>query len=414
MLMSGLMIFNAHPELYWGKYGANHERPWLEIGSTGDSGFLRVGLMQVPTTGVLGVSGGEQRAFPALVTIPSSYNLAAARKWHLAFAWLLVVPGLLYWLWSIAARHLQRDLAPTLDELRPSSIWRDIKNHARLLPRGRGGAPLQRSPEAELFRRAIRVGATDGVDGADDVAGRRCGMAVAAGAVRRPPVGAVNPFHLRDTASRLYLRARCDGCARRSAQRAALDCNRLVPAAARVERMSIRLSRRRLIGTLGASAGTLVLSDCDRINGSPGVQRVLGFGQELTMRAQRIMTARTALAPEFCAADMSPVFRTNGNTMPNDDAYRAHAAKRFAGWKLVVDGQVRRPLDLSLDQIRRMPTRTQITRHDCVEGWSAIGKWTGVPLKLLLDGAGVKPNARYVVFIAPTISTARLIMRASI
>ena len=132
MLMSGLMIFNAHPELYWGKYGADHERPWLAIGSAGDAGFLRVGPVQVPTTGVLGVSGGEQRAFPALVTIPSSYNLAAAREWHFAFAWLLVVPGLLYWLWSVAARHLQRDLAPTREELRPRSIWRDVKDHARL------------------------------------------------------------------------------------------------------------------------------------------------------------------------------------------------------------------------------------------------------------------------------------------
>ena len=137
MLMSGLMIFNAHPELYWGKYGADHEQPWLAIGSNGDAGFLRVGPVQVPTTGVLGVSGGEQRAFPALVTIPSSYNLAAAREWHFTFAWLLVVPGLLYWLWSIAARHLQRDLAPTLDELRPRSIWQDVKDHARLrFPKG--------------------------------------------------------------------------------------------------------------------------------------------------------------------------------------------------------------------------------------------------------------------------------------
>ncbi len=162
--------------------------------------------------------------------------------------------------------------------------------------------------------------------------------------------------------------------------------------------MSLHLSRRRLIGALGAGAGTLVLSGCDRINGSPAVQRVLGVGQGLTMRVQRIVTDRTALAPEFGAADMSPLFRTNGNTMPENEAYQAHVANRFADWKLVVDGQVRRPLELSLHQIRSMPARTQITRHDCVEGWSAIGKWTGVPLKLLLDAAGVKPSVRYVVF----------------
>ena len=137
MLMSGLMIFNAHPELYWGKYGADHERPWLEIGSDNDAGFLRIGPVQVPTTGVLGVSGGDQRAFPAIVTIPSGYDLAGARNWHFAFAWLLVVPGLLYWIWGFAARHVQRDLAPTREELKPSRIWRDIKDHARLrFPKG--------------------------------------------------------------------------------------------------------------------------------------------------------------------------------------------------------------------------------------------------------------------------------------
>ena len=162
--------------------------------------------------------------------------------------------------------------------------------------------------------------------------------------------------------------------------------------------MSPVVTRRRLIGSLGAGSAGLLLSGCDRISAAPPVRRLLGFGEDVTMSAQRIVTDRTALAPEFKPSDMSPVFRTNGNTMPNDSAYQAHAAAKFAGWRLVVDGQVARPLMLSLDQIRRMPARTQITRHDCVEGWSAIGQWTGVPLKLLLDGAGVKPATRYVVF----------------
>ena len=132
MLMSGLMIFNAHPQLYWGQYGANHERPWLAIGSDNGAGFLRIGPVTVPTTGVLGIAGGEERAFPALVTIPSGYDLAAARQWHFAFAWLLLVPGLLFWVWGVASRHVQRDLAPTVDELRPRNLWQDVKDHARL------------------------------------------------------------------------------------------------------------------------------------------------------------------------------------------------------------------------------------------------------------------------------------------
>ena len=158
------------------------------------------------------------------------------------------------------------------------------------------------------------------------------------------------------------------------------------------------LTRRRLIRSLAVGGSGLILSGCDRIVASPSVQNVVGLGEGLTHRAQRVVINRSALAPEFAASDMSPSFRTNGNTMPASDAYRAHADARFADWRLGVDGLVRRPQRLSLAQIRAMPARTQITRHDCVEGWSAIGKWTGLPLKLALDDAGVLPSARYVVF----------------
>lgn len=158
------------------------------------------------------------------------------------------------------------------------------------------------------------------------------------------------------------------------------------------------LSRRKLIGSIGAGAGSLLLAGCDRIVASPTVKHVLGVGEGLTRRAQRLVIDPRALAREYPASDMSPNFRTNGNTMPNSSAYQAHADRRFADWRLVVDGLVRRPMTLSLAQIRAMPTRTQITRHDCVEGWSAIGKWTGLPLKPLLDAAGPLPAAHYVVF----------------
>ena len=132
MLMSGAMIFNAHPRLYWGKYGANNDVPWLVIGHTGTAGFLQLGQVTIPTTGVLGHTATSDRAFPPLVTIPSHYSLADARQWHFAFAWLLVVPGLLFWAWGLVSRHIQRDLAPTPHELRPAHIWQDIKDHARL------------------------------------------------------------------------------------------------------------------------------------------------------------------------------------------------------------------------------------------------------------------------------------------
>ncbi len=131
------MIFNAHPRLYWGQYGANYDYAWLEIGSAHDHGFLRIGKLMIDTTGFLGRwtdSSGHAwtYAIPGWATLPGVYDLAGAREWHFAFAWLLVVPGLLYWLWSFGDRHVQRDLTPSAEELEPRSIWRSIKAHARL------------------------------------------------------------------------------------------------------------------------------------------------------------------------------------------------------------------------------------------------------------------------------------------
>jgi DMSO/TMAO reductase YedYZ molybdopterin-dependent catalytic subunit len=162
--------------------------------------------------------------------------------------------------------------------------------------------------------------------------------------------------------------------------------------------VSVHVSRRRLIGSLGAGAGGLLLAGCDKINASPAVQGLLGLGETATFTAQRIVSDRAALAPEYAASDMSPIFRTNGNSMPRSTDYAAHVANNFADWRLVVDGLVARRLSLSLDQIRAAPRRTQITRHDCVEGWSAIGQWTGLPLGMLLKQAGLRSGARYIVF----------------
>jgi len=135
MLMSGLMIFNAHPRLYWGHYGANTDPAWLEIGSTPTSGYLRIGSLRVGTTGFLGhrVEDGRvnRRAFPGWMTIPSSYSLAAGRRWHLAFAWLLSMGLIIYVGYSLASRHA-RKLTPRLSELKPGHLWQDLKQHARL------------------------------------------------------------------------------------------------------------------------------------------------------------------------------------------------------------------------------------------------------------------------------------------
>ncbi len=141
MLMSGLMIFNAHPRLYWGQYGANFDHPWLEIGAADHRGFLRVGALTVDTTGLLGlreVDGRVQtKAFPGWATIPTDYNLALSRRWHLTFAWVFALGIIFYGLWSLANGHLRRDLVPTAEEVKPSHVWQDVKHHATLnFPKG--------------------------------------------------------------------------------------------------------------------------------------------------------------------------------------------------------------------------------------------------------------------------------------
>jgi DMSO/TMAO reductase YedYZ molybdopterin-dependent catalytic subunit len=154
------------------------------------------------------------------------------------------------------------------------------------------------------------------------------------------------------------------------------------------------MKRRSLLVGFGAS----LLAGCSKIGESQPMQKLFDLAEGWHRGAQRALGGREALAREFSPADISPYFRGNGTTDPPEAAYKAHAAAGFADWKLTVGGLVEQPLELSLAQVRALPQRTQITRHDCVEGWSAIGQWTGPRLSTLLDMAKVKPEARYVVF----------------
>jgi DMSO/TMAO reductase YedYZ molybdopterin-dependent catalytic subunit len=158
-----------------------------------------------------------------------------------------------------------------------------------------------------------------------------------------------------------------------------------------------RSSRRRFLARgLGAFAA-LALSGCDALSRSEWFPKVLGVGEKLSRSAHHLL-GRAAMAQEFTEADLSPEFRSNGTALPNSQAYQRLAAAGFADYRLEVGGLVQRPASLSLAELRALPSRTQITRHDCVEGWSAIGKWKGAKLSALLDAVGAKPEARYVVF----------------
>jgi len=157
-------------------------------------------------------------------------------------------------------------------------------------------------------------------------------------------------------------------------------------------------SRRNFLARAGAGLASLTLAGCTSLSEQKWVVDLLSEVEILTRRAQRLFAGTHALAPEFTKADIAPVFRANGTLNPDTADYNAEAANGFAGWRIEVGGLVERPLSLSLAALRAMPSRTQITRHDCVEGWSCIGEWKGVPLRLVLAAAKPTDQARYVVF----------------
>jgi DMSO/TMAO reductase YedYZ molybdopterin-dependent catalytic subunit len=156
--------------------------------------------------------------------------------------------------------------------------------------------------------------------------------------------------------------------------------------------------RRGFIARVAAGGVALLASGCDKLSRTEWFPRALGSAEPLTRGAQRLLTPRKSMAQEFDETDLSPEFRSNGTSEPDDPRYRELARNGFAGYELRVEGLVAKPRSFTLAQLRALPSRTQITRHDCVEGWSAIGKWTGVPLHALLYLVEPQPAARYVVF----------------
>jgi DMSO/TMAO reductase YedYZ molybdopterin-dependent catalytic subunit len=151
---------------------------------------------------------------------------------------------------------------------------------------------------------------------------------------------------------------------------------------------------RQALLALGAAA----VAGCDRISDSETGVKVLETGETVNRRVQRFLSPSRALAREYTEADISAVFKPNGTLLPDTPLYRSLMANAFADYRLVIDGLVARPAQLSIADLKTLGTRTQITRHDCVEGWSAIGKWTGTPLAAVLDHVAPQPAARFVVF----------------
>ena len=157
------------------------------------------------------------------------------------------------------------------------------------------------------------------------------------------------------------------------------------------------IDRRKLL--LGSAA--LALSGCKVFDTAADrgstLHQLFASHEGLTRPAQRALIG-DRLAPEYTEADIRQGMRPNGSTDPVSAAYRQMAGTAFRDYRLTVTGLVETPITLSLADLTALPARTQITRHDCVEGWSCIAKWQGVPLGTVLNLAQPKPAARYAVF----------------
>jgi len=162
------------------------------------------------------------------------------------------------------------------------------------------------------------------------------------------------------------------------------------------------ISRRRAIFTGLSSAGALLLSGCFK-KLPPTYGSILRMGDDFTYMAQRGLLSQRALAVEYPKSEITS-FPATGNYNPGDPTLKASynkeyqqlQAKNFADWALSIEGSVARPGKYTMADLKKLAQRTQITRHTCEEGWSAIAEWTGTPLALLLQSAGILPNARFV------------------
>jgi DMSO/TMAO reductase YedYZ molybdopterin-dependent catalytic subunit len=169
------------------------------------------------------------------------------------------------------------------------------------------------------------------------------------------------------------------------------------------------INRRKLVTGLASTCG-LLLAGCSSKELPPTYGNVLRMGDLLTYRAFRTLLPAQSLVREYGRSDItsSPAVGTSNPADPHEELYNAERgplfdrfrAGAFADWRLRIEGRVERPKSFSLAELQALPSRTQITKHTCEEGWSAIAEWTGVPLRAVLEAAGIQPSARFVNFYA--------------
>jgi DMSO/TMAO reductase YedYZ molybdopterin-dependent catalytic subunit len=157
------------------------------------------------------------------------------------------------------------------------------------------------------------------------------------------------------------------------------------------------MNKRTFLARAAASMSALALAGCDNLSRSEWFPKILDSVEPVNHALAKLL-GRKAMAQEFGEKDLSPEFRSNGSDDPGTEQYAKWAQNGFADYALDVGGLCEAPRKFTLAELKALPSRTQITRHDCVEGWSAIGKWKGARLSALLDVVKPRADARYVMF----------------
>ncbi|HEV2199844.1 MAG TPA: molybdopterin-dependent oxidoreductase [Bryobacteraceae bacterium] len=368
LVVSGVAILLAHPRLYWGEDGA--------VGA------------------------------PSLLDLPLPFVLVGQSGWgrslHFVSAWVCVLSGVVYILSGLFTKHFLINLLPAKATLAWRPLWRVVSNHLRLRPAAEGGRSYN------IVQRLAYL----------SVVFLLFPLIVIAGLAMSPAVVSVAPvivtvFGGQQSARTVHffaasllvlfflvhvLMVSISGFA-----------NRVRPmiAAGRADRegahASAMLPRRNLIATglatAGGASGLAVAAYLVDRYGliPPDHGGIYGAGETLTYAAQRVLMSGHSLAREFNRSQISKAIPVNGPP-PENMSYLIHRTSDFVNWRLAVDGLVARPSSFSLEDLKRFPSRSQITHQACEEGWSFIAEWTGVPLSHVLNVAGVHPRARYVVF----------------
>lgn len=374
LMRSGFEILSAHPKLYWN----DHCAPGSE--------WLRLTRKRMPAD-TLWTSRDEEESFPSWLALPGRKNLGLGRHWHfLADAgWLLT--GMLYVVMLCVTPDWQR-LVPTSWSILPGA-WHVLREYLGL---HLVTTPGHYNPLEQLAYFSVVFLLSP--------------LAIATGLAMSPSIAARAPwylrlFHGRQAARSIHFLCLCAYLG------FFIVHLTMVIAHGEIEEMGLIVvgdihhtsGSLGLVVGLAGLAGVIVIHILATRYSLSHPRFVQRSTQVVTDPLRRALFGHGISVQNYAHDDISPYFRVNGRP-PAGAEYAAMAADAFAGYALEVDGLVEQPLRLTLDELRSWPKQTQITKHNCIEGWSAVAEWGGVSLGEIIARCRPRANARFIVFYA--------------